>query len=475
MATQKNEGTHLHKPDQSKRVKDAKQQSRHKNGHFLPSYMEMAQQKKMNGKVILLTGATGFVGHTILEALVREGYQVRALTRNPQKWEGLFPMVQWVQGDFSKDLNPGIWEKRLAGIDIIINAVGIIQETNTQRFSQIHSEAPIALFQAARQAGIDQILQISALGADNSAKTPYHLTKRRADQFLRDNIKRSVILRPSLIVGEGGESCELFTFLASLPLLPLPENGVYMIQPLLVSDLVENILKILEKWPHSTTTLDVAGPMPITLKRFLASIRSSLHLKKALTLPIPAPVVSALARFKIGMLNPDTLTMLRQGSTADPTPMEALTGVKMRSVSEYWRGKSSPLSKTASKVAAPLIRLSTAFIWIYTGLISIWIYPVSSSLQLLAESGVPDSFQTGALYGSSVLDILLGVALFSRLRSLSYLLQILLILFYTTVLTSTQAHFWIHPFGPVSKNIPLIALAAMGWLMDQSKKDPDIE
>src|SRR4051794_12804785 len=108
---------------------------------------------------VLLTGASGFIGSRLSAALVARGCKVVGVSRRARP----------VAGDFATDVRPEDWAPRLAGIDIVINAVGIIRERGHQTFRRLHTEAPVALFAACAAAGIRRVIQISALGADTGS------------------------------------------------------------------------------------------------------------------------------------------------------------------------------------------------------------------------------------------------------------------------------------------------------------------
>ena len=156
---------------------------------------------------IMLTGANGFVGNILTRSLLAAGQAVKPVSRR----EGI---------DFAGMLTPAQWRDHLAGIDAVINCVGIIGETGRQRFDHVHHLAPKALFQACAEVGVRRVVQISALGADERARTHYHLSKRAADESLMRLDLDWFVLRPSLIYGPGGQSTRLFMKLARLPWLP---------------------------------------------------------------------------------------------------------------------------------------------------------------------------------------------------------------------------------------------------------------
>ncbi|MEZ5448123.1 MAG: NAD(P)H-binding protein [Thiolinea sp.] len=153
---------------------------------------------------VFLTGASGFIGSHLQQALQVAGHEVRAATRS--------------QGfDFGRMLTEADWYPHLSGMEVVINTVGIIAEVGDQRFDAVHHLAPAALFRASMQAGVKRVIQVSALGADEQAFTPYQLSKRAADEVLRDLPLDWFVLRPSLVYGRGGKSSALFHRMAALP------------------------------------------------------------------------------------------------------------------------------------------------------------------------------------------------------------------------------------------------------------------
>ncbi|MHB1949377.1 MAG: DoxX-like family protein [Gammaproteobacteria bacterium] len=105
----------------------------------------------------------------------------------------------------------------------------------------------------------------------------------------------------------------------------------------------------------------------------------------------------------------------------------------------------------------PLLRLSIAFIWIFSGIISLIPSSLPISIDLMTQSHIPDSLQTLILYLSSGIDILLGIATLCNFRLLLIgSLQCFFIFVYTIFISIFLPEYWLHPFAPIAKNIPLI-------------------
>ena len=116
----------------------------------------------------------------------------------------------------------------------------------------------------------------------------------------------------------------------------------------------------------------------------------------------------------------------------------------------------------------PTLRLSVAALWIVTGIVSLGLYPVEHSLALLARVGITGALAPVALYGAAALDLVLGVATLamSRRRAL-WLVQIAVIAGYTLIITAFLPEFWLHPFGPLLKNVPLLAMLALLYVLER--------
>lgn len=264
---------------------------------------------------ILLTGASGFIGRNLATALTCAGHQIRPAMRG----NGI---------DFRRMLAPADWLPHLRGIDTVINCVGIIGERAGQTFLALHAEAPAALFRACAMAGVRRVIQISALGTDDTAFSAYHLSKRIADDCLRGLDLDWFVLRPSLIYGRGGGSAELLLRLARWPLLPVVDAGQQALQPVHISDVVATVLRCLDA-TTARQTLDIVGPETFSFADWLQKMRAARGLSRAPLLRIPFRLALALTWLGQGlspMLRTDNLHMLKTGYRAEVGPLAEFLG-----------------------------------------------------------------------------------------------------------------------------------------------------
>lgn len=264
---------------------------------------------------ILLTGASGLIGRNLAAVIAQGGHRVIPASRR----HGC---------DFSRMTAPCDWLPHLEGIDAVINSVGIIGETTTQRFAPLHPLAPAALFQACTQAGIRRVIQISALGTDETAFSAYHLSKRAADDTLRRLDLDWFVLRPSLIYGKGGSSAVLFLRLAALPRIPVIGDGRQMLQPIHIGDVTAAVLRCLTT-PTARLTLDLVGDEEVSFADWLRRLRAAQKLPPTRFLSIPPRLALAgcrLAGHFHPLFQPANLRMLLTGYHADPEAFCAFLG-----------------------------------------------------------------------------------------------------------------------------------------------------
>ena len=281
---------------------------------------------------ILLTGSTGFIGHTLKAALERAGHTVRGGV-SPRR--GALQPGQ-VAMDFAHDTSASAWLPRLEGIDAVVNAVGVLRDTRQRPIDAVHRDTPIALFDACAQAGVQRVVQISALGIDAS-NTRYAQTKLAAEAHLQQLAAqgkvRAAILRPSVVFGKGGDSSALFMNLARLPLALLPGPVLQArVQPVSVHDLAAAVVALLGPAIDQTGTIECTGPEALTMGAFIASLRQQLGQRPATVLRLPQPLTTLSAR--LGDAVPpspwcsETLAMLGSDNVGNPAQFEQLLGRK---------------------------------------------------------------------------------------------------------------------------------------------------
>jgi hypothetical protein len=157
--------------------------------------------------------------------------------------------------------------------------------------------------------------------------------------------------------------------------------------------------------------------------------------------------------------------MLQRGNEGSPETICRILGRPPLGPEQFVNSHEAISLRTRAQLAwlLPVLRLSIAIVWIVTAVVSLGAYPIADSLALLERTGVPARLQPMALYGAAVLDFVLGIATVAmRRRRWLWRTQIALILAYTAIITLRLPEFWLHPYGPVLKNLPMLAAL---WLL----------
>ena len=381
---------------------------------------------------ILILGAGGFIGRHVASALRRAGHEVVA-----------------GKVDFVRALTPEEWRSALSGIDAVINAVGIIRERGPRRFEALHDAAPRALFDACAAAGVRRVVQISALGADEGARSRFHLSKRSADEHLAALDLAWTVVQPSLVFGADGKSARLFALLAVLPVTPLPGDGAQRVQPIHVADLADLVVQLVST--PIKRRVEAVGRRALTVREWLRILRAQMGLGAPRFVEVPLWAIP---------VERETLEMLQRGNTGSPTLVSEILGRAPRAPEQFVEPTEGKLLARRAKLdwLAPVLRGSIGLLWIVSGIVSLGLYPVEESLALLRRVGVESKL---VLYGSAMLDIALGVATFLWNGKWLWRAQIALVLGYTAIISLFLPELWLHPFGPVLKNLPILAALAL--------------
>jgi uncharacterized protein YbjT (DUF2867 family) len=423
---------------------------------------------------ILLTGASGFIGQHLLHALLAEGHQVVCAVRKPRTSTN--PRLTYVHADFTEDTDKSVWLARLAGADAVINTVGIFRESGAQTFRRLHSETPRALFAACAEShGMRLVIQLSALGADRDADTAYHLSKREADDFLATLPVRSFIVQPSLVYGKGGASARVFKALASLPFTLRFGSAPQLVQPIHIDDLVAAMVGLLhDRLPDAgtgTRRLPLVGPQALSFTDYLAALRGAMGMGRLRVLALPGAVARLLARLGRwlpgAVLDEDALRMLDRGNSADPAITTLLIGRPPRPVADFITDPAAERLRALLDWLLPLLRWSIAAVWIWTAIVSFGLYPPADSYRLLARTGIPEALRPLMLYGAAGFDLALGLGiLLLRHRRWLWLAQLGLIGFYTIVIAWRLPEYLLHPYGPLTKNLPMLAAICLLYYLE---------
>jgi uncharacterized protein YbjT (DUF2867 family) len=250
----------------------------------------------LRDEMITLFGGSGFVGRYVVRALAKAGWRVRVATRNPHLAYFLKPMgavgqIQLVQANV-RDADSVA--RAIDGAWGVVNLVGILSEGGRQTFQALQARGAGAVAQAARDAGIERFVQISAIGADEQSHSKYARTKAEGERLVREALPGAVILRPSIVFGPEDGFFNKFADMARFtPALPLIGGGQTRFQPIHVADVAAAAVAALENPAHRGRTFELGGPRVYTFKEILEYITATIQRPRLLA-PLPFPVAGAI-------------------------------------------------------------------------------------------------------------------------------------------------------------------------------------
>ncbi len=269
-----------------------------------------------NGKLVTVFGGSGFVGRHIVAALAKDGYRVRAAVRRPDLAGHLQPMgavgqIHAVQANlrFSDSV-----QRAVEGAEAVINAVGVLAPIGAQSFNAVHAEGARTVAKAAHEGGAEQLVHISAIGADKASSSVYARTKADGEAATLAAFPSAIILRPSIVFGPEDEFFNRFAGLArSSPLLPLIGGGRTKFQPVYVGDLARAVVTCVSGSARAGTVYEIGGPQTLSFRDLLELTLTYTDRKRGfLPMPFWLAKLQALATWPLpNSLRPITVDQVR--------------------------------------------------------------------------------------------------------------------------------------------------------------------
>ena len=162
--------------------------------------------------------------------------------------------------------------------------------------------------------------------------------------------------------------------------------------------------------------------------------------------------------------------MLLRGNTGDAQPLQSILGRPARPAAQFITEQQAAATRISGQLGwlLPLLRYSIAVVWIVTGLVSLGLFPAASSYELLSRVGVPGALQPVFLYGAAGMDLVFGILTLRAHRArYVWLAQMVVIVGYTVIISVRMPEFWLHPFGPLLKNLPMLAAISVLYYLER--------
>jgi NADH dehydrogenase len=263
---------------------------------------------------VLVVGGSGFIGKALCAELKARGHNATAMSRNPGT-AGLPKGVEKAVGDVrAYDSIRSSFD----GKDVVVNLVALsplFRPKGGLSHREVHLQGTENVVEAATDAGVGRIVQMSALGADPDGPTEYIRTKGQAERVVRDSGLEYTTFRPSVVFGDGGEFVPFTKKLAPRPVAPMPGGGETKFQPVWVGDLVGMLADAVEneEGAHTDAVYEIGGPEVLTLAE-VTEMAYRAEGKSITLLPMPMSVADlglGLLGAVGGPMGPDQARSLR--------------------------------------------------------------------------------------------------------------------------------------------------------------------
>jgi len=297
--------------------------------------------------LVVVFGATGFIGRCIVQRLVGRGFRVRAAVRRPEqalflKSMGVVGQVSLVPTDVCSEANV---MAATEGASRVVNAVGILTERGRQNFSNIHVLGAQQITRAAKAANVEHLVHISAIGADVNSPSVYSRSKAEGENATKEFPGRVTLLRPSLVFGPQDKFFSRFVAMSRVSPVLAIVNGQVKFEPVYVGDVAEAVARVISNGRAGREIIELGGPGLYTFRelvelalrqvgreRWVLSLSENVALVLAFFLKfMPNPL---LTRDQVYLLRNDSITSRASTKLVDlgirATPLEAILSRYLR-------------------------------------------------------------------------------------------------------------------------------------------------
>ena len=228
---------------------------------------------------VLVTGASGFVGSHLAEALVKAGHQVRAMTRHPQDYDGAGRPVEADVADHASLV------KAMTGVDA---AYYLVHSLDREDFVAKDAQAARNFASAASHAGLERIIYLGGLGRDGQDLSDHLKSRREVERLLAGQDVPVTVLRAAIVIGHGGISWEMTRQLVDhLPAMVVPHWATTRTQPIALADIVRYLVGVLEPEEAKGQIYEVGGPDVLTYAEMMQRVSRIVKHRSLPMLAVP--------------------------------------------------------------------------------------------------------------------------------------------------------------------------------------------
>lgn len=261
--------------------------------------------------MILITGATGYIGRHLVARLVAQGERPRCLVRDISRAKRLLPAdkVELVEGATT---SPDSLGAAVQGVDTIVHAAFLTadrKQSTGNEYEKTNVQGTANLIKVAKKAGVKRIIEIGGLGTKPDKPGSYMQGRYLAEKMLKESGLDWTIIQPSVLFGKNAPFIKgLVDLIRTSPVVPLIGGGKTMFQPIYVEDVVTVLIKVLQD-PTGTTnrTYTIGGPAYYSFTQIIDVLLKTMH-KQRIKAPAPTPLVGVGAAVMEAVLQKPPLT-----------------------------------------------------------------------------------------------------------------------------------------------------------------------
>lgn len=229
-------------------------------------------------KLVTIFGGSGFVGRYIAQRMAKAGWRVRVAVRRPNEAGFVRPygVVGQVEPVLCNIRDDASVAAALVGADAAVNCVGILAESGKNQFDTVQAEGAGRVARLAAEAGVAQLVQISAIGADAESASEYARSKAEGEAQVQSAFPGAVILRPSIIFGPEDQFFNRFAAMTRWgPLLPIV-GAETKFQPVYVDDVAAAAEKALVA-DVAPGIYELGGPEVMTFRDLMREMLAEIQ------------------------------------------------------------------------------------------------------------------------------------------------------------------------------------------------------
>lgn len=300
----------------------------------------------MANSLVLITGATGYVGRRLLAALEAEGQPVRCLVRNPKRLTSTLPSTEVLQGDARNAENLA---QAMKGVE---TAYYLMHSMESQGdFAAVERQTAQHFAQAARTAGVKRVIYLGGLGTDGADLSPHLSSRHEVGEILRRDGPATIEFRAAIIIGSGSLSFQIIRALVErLPIMITPRWVDTPTQPIAIGDVIAYLLAARHIPLDGSRVFEIGGPQQVSygqlmreyakqrgLRRWMIPVPVLTPRLSSLWLALVTPVYAKVGRKLIeGLRNPTVVQDTSASKAFSIQPLDLRTAINRALADQTW-------------------------------------------------------------------------------------------------------------------------------------------